>query len=290
MLTKLMTWRARWLLVRLLVGVSLAYGVTFFVLWSQLEKRFVFFPSTELLYTPNNAGLEYEDVRIQTSDGLTLHGWFIPGDPEVVPNTTWLWFHGNGGNNGYRVDELASAHHLTGANLFIFDYRGYGESEGRPSEQGTYLDSRAVITYLSGRDDVAQDQIIYLGHSLGAAVAVELALARPPMAMILVSPFASVRDMASITLPFPPVAWLVRNHYDSLTRIRQLNVPLLVLHGDQDETVPLSQGRKLYDAANQPKRFQVLEGAAHNDTYEVGSEQYWGAIEEFLGELQPIDK
>jgi hypothetical protein len=110
------------------------------------------------------------------------------------------------------------------------------------------------------------------------------------MAMMLVSPFASVRDMASITLPFPPIAWLVRNHYDSLTRIRQLNVPLLVLHGDQDETVPLSQGRKLYDAANQPKRFQVLEGAAHNDTYEVGSEQYWGAIEEFLGELQPKDK
>ena len=256
----------------------------------QLEKRFVFFPSTELLYTPNNAGLEYEDVRIQTSDGLTLHGWFIPGDTEMVPNATWLWFHGNGGNNGYRIGELALAHHLTGANLFIFDYRGYGESEGSPPEQGTYLDSRAVIEYLSGRDDVAQDQIVYLGHSLGAAVAVELALTRPPMAMMLVSPFASVRDMASITLPFPPVAWLVRNHYDSLTRIRQLNVPLLVLHGDQDETVPLSQGRRLYDAANQPKRFQVLEGAAHNDTYEVGSEQYWGAIEEFLGELQPKDK
>ena len=259
------------------------------MLWSQLEKRFVFFPSTELLYTPNNAGLEYEDVRIQTSDGLTLHGWFIPGDTEMVPNATWLWFHGNGGNNGYRIGELALAHHLTGANLFIFDYRGYGESEGSPPEQGTYLDSRAVIEYLSGRDDVAQDQIVYLGHSLGAAVAVELALTRPPMAMMLVSPFASVRDMASITLPFPPVAWLVRNHYDSLARIRQLNVPLLVLHGDQDETAPLSQGRKLYDAANQTKRFQVLEGAAHNDTYEVGSEQYWGAIEKFLGELQPKD-
>ena len=287
--TKLMIGRDCWLLVRVLVGVSLAYGVSFFVLWSQLEKRFVFFPSTELLYTPNNAGLEYEDVRIQTSDGLTLHGWFIPGDPEMVPNNTWLWFHGNGGNNGYRIGELALAHHLTGANLFIFDYRGYGESEGSPPEQGTYLDSRAVIEYLPGRDDVAQDQIVYLGHSLGAAVAVELALTRPPMAMMLVSPFASVRDMASITRPFPPVAWLVRNHYDSLNRIRQLNVPLLVLHGDQDETVPLSQGRRLYDAANQPKRFQVLEGAAHNDTYEVGSEQYWGAIEKFLGELQPKD-
>lgn len=90
--------------------------------------------------------------------------------------------------------------------------------------------------------------------------------------------------MASITLPFPPVGWLVRNHYDNLSRIRRLTVPLLVLHGDQDETVPLSQGKKLYEAANQPKRFQTLEGAAHNDTYEVGGEQYWASIEGFLAE------
>ena len=281
---------ARWLLVRVLVGVSLAYGVTFFVFWSQLEKRFVFFPSSELLYTPGDVGLVYEDVRIQTSDGLSIHGWFIPGDPAITLNATWVWFHGNGGNNGYRIDELSLAHHRTGANLFIFDYRGYGESEGTASEKGTYLDSRAVMDYLESRSDVDEDQFVYLGHSLGAAIAVELALTRAPMAMVLVSPFASVREMASITLPFPPVGWLVRNHYDSLSRIRQLNVPVLVLHGDQDETIPMSQGRKLYEAANQPKRFQVLEGAAHNDTYDAGEEQYWGAIEAFIAEQQAKDR
>ncbi|MBC8281414.1 MAG: alpha/beta hydrolase, partial [Chloroflexi bacterium] len=156
-MTKLMIGRARWLLVRILVGVSLAYGVTFFVLWTQLEKRFVFFPSTELLYTPSDVGLQYEDVRIQTSDGLSLHAWFIPGDPEIAPKATWVWFHGNGGNNGYRVDELALAHHRTGANLFIFDYRGYGESEGSPTEKGTYLDSQAVRDYLESRPDVDED-------------------------------------------------------------------------------------------------------------------------------------
>jgi hypothetical protein len=274
-----------------LVGVSLAYGVTFIVLWTQLEKRFVFFPVAELLYTPSDVNLQYEDVRFQTSDGLTLQGWFIPGEGDSAANTsnsdtTWLWFHGNGGNLGHRIGELALAHHRTGDNIFIFDYRGYGESEGTASEQGTYLDSRAVMEYLLSRADVDQDRIVYMGHSLGAAVALELALTQPPMAMVLVSPFASVRDMANLTLPFPPAGWLVRNHYDSISRIRQLNVPLLVLHGDQDETVPISQGRKLYEAANQPKRFQTLEGAAHNDTFEVGGEQYWGTIESFLAEVQ----
>jgi hypothetical protein len=278
--------RVRWILGRLAVGVSLAYGVTSIALWTQLEKRFVFFPVAELLYTPNDVNLEYEDVRIQTSDGLALQGWFIPGKVETGSNVTWLWFHGNGGNLGHRIGELALAHHRTEANIFIFDYRGYGESEGAPSEKGTYLDSRAVMEYLSSWSDVDPGRIVYLGHSLGAAVAVELALTQPPMAMVLVSPFASVRDMANLTLPFPPIGWLVRNHYDSISRIQQLDVPVLILHGDQDETVPISQGRKLYEAANQPKRFQVLEGAAHNDTFEVVPEQYWGTIEAFLAERE----
>ena len=276
--------RVRPVLIRIVIYGSLAYGVTFLVLWTQLEKRFVFFPSADLLYTPSSAGLDYEDVRFRTSDGLVLHGWFIPGDSAA--GETWLWFHGNGGNIGHRIDELALAHHRTRANIFIFDYRGYGESEGKPSEKGTYLDSRAAVEYLLSRPGADESRIVYQGHSLGAAVAVELALTRPPAAMVLVSPFASVRDMARLTLPFPPVGWLIRNHYDSVSRIRRLNVPILVLHGDQDETVPLSQGRKLYEAANEPKRFQVLEGAAHNDTYEVAAGQYWGAIESFLSGVQ----
>jgi len=278
--------RVRWILGRLEVGASLAHGVIFIVLWTQLEKRFVFFPVAELLYTPNDVNLEYEDVRIQTSDGLALQGWFISGKAETGPNVTWLWFHGNGGNIGHRIGELALAHHRTEANIFIFDYRGYGESEGAPSEKGTYLDSRAVMEYLSSRSDVDSGRIVYLGHSLGAAVAVELALTQPPMAMVLVSPFASVHDMANLTLPFSPIGWLLRNHYDSISRIQQLDVPVLVLHGDQDETVPINQGRKLYRAANQPKRFQVLEGAAHNNTFEVAPEQYWGTIEAFLAERE----
>ena len=290
-MAKVIIRRVRAVLISIAIGASLAYGVTFLVLWSQLEKRFVFFPVAELLYTPNDAGLEYEDVRFQTSDGLTLQGWFIPGNPGAASpgassNVTWLWFHGNGGNLGHRIDELALAHHRTGDSIFIFDYRGYGQSEGNPSEKGTYLDSRAAVEYLLSRPGVGKSRIIYLGHSLGAAVAVELSLSQPPMAMVLVSPFASVRDMAKLTLPFPPAGWLVRNHYDTISRIRQLNVPVLVLHGDLDDIVPVSQGRRLYEAATEPKRFQVLEGTGHNDTYEADAEQYWGTIEAFLAEVQ----
>ncbi|MDA0264356.1 MAG: alpha/beta hydrolase [Chloroflexi bacterium] len=281
--------RARSVLTSVAVGALLAYGVAFIVLWSQLEKRFVFSPVAELLYTPNDAGLEYEDIRFQTSDGLTLHGWFIPGkDPvtEVDRPFTWVWFHGNGGNLGYRVDELALAHHQTGDDIFIFDYRGFGESDGKPSERGTYLDSRAALNHLKSRPGFDSRRMVYLGHSLGAAVAVELSLTQPPSALVLVSPFASVRDMAGLALPFPPAAWLLRNHYDNVARVRKINAPVLVLHGDQDDTVPLSQGRKLYEAANQPKQFQTLEGAGHNDTYEAASEQYCGAIESFLAEIE----
>ena len=289
-MAQVMIRRFRLVLVSVAIGAALAYGVTFLVLWSQLEKRFVFFPVAELLFTPSDIGLEYQDVSFQTSDGLSLQGWFIPGGSAGGSTggsgLTWVWFHGNGGNIGHRIEELALAHHRTGENIFIFDYRGYGQSEGSPSEKGTYLDSRAAMEYLRSRPDVDPSKIVYLGHSLGAAVALELSLTQPPLALVLVSPFASVRDMARLTLPFPPAGWLVRNHYDNIPRIQMLNIPLLVLHGDLDDTVPISQGRKLFEAANEPKRFQLLEGAAHNDTYEATAEQYWRAIESFLAGVQ----
>ena len=148
-----------------------------------LERRFIFVPATDLSYTPADVNLEYddvyleyEDVRIQTSDGLIINGWFLPGSDTSV---TWLWFHGNGGNLGHRIRDLEQARHYSDANIFIFDYHGYGESEGVPTEKNTYLDSRAVIKYLHSREGVDSDSIVYVGHSLGAAVAIELALSSP---------------------------------------------------------------------------------------------------------------
>ena len=216
-----------------------------------------------------------------TEDGLQLNGWYLPGNSDM----TWLWFHGNGGNVSDRVGELALIHHRMGVNLFIFDYRGYGRSQGKPSEQGTYRDARAALKYLQGRADVDPGQIVYFGRSLGAAVAVELATVQPPLALVLVSPFASIRDMARQVVPLLPVHVLVPRMYDSISRIRQIQRPLLVLHGDQDTEVPPSQGRKLFEAANQPKRFQNIQGAGHNDTLAVGGQALWDALVSFLDSL-----
>jgi uncharacterized protein len=262
------------ILVLLLVGI-------FTVLWTQLERIFVFFPTPEIIYTPAQMGLEYEDVYFTTEDGQQLHGWYVPGNTDV----TLLWFHGNGGNISHRVPEIAQIHHRLGANVFIFDYRGYGRSEGIPSEQGTYRDSRAALACLQGRADVNPQKIVYFGRSLGAAVAVELAAHQPPLGLVLVAPFVSLSDMARILYRLPAIPWLVRGRYNSLTYINSIHRPLLILHGDQDTVVPISQGRKLFGAANEPKQFQVLYGAGHDDTYVAGGAAYWGTLSEFIGEL-----
>ena len=252
------------------------------LLWKQLEKRFVFFPSSVVEYTPLDVGIDFEEVFITTEDGLRLHAWHVPGSSDH----TWLWFHGNGGNIGHRVSELALLHHKLGVNLLIFDYRGYGRSEGTPSEQGTYIDARAVLRYIRDRNGTALERLVYFGHSLGAAVAVELAVAEPPKGLILVSPFASVSDMSRLVFPLLPTGWLLRNKYNSLERIAQIHCPLLILHGDQDETIPLSQANKLTNAANFPKRLQIVPGAAHNDIFEAGGQTYWDPLEQFVVDLK----
>lgn len=262
-------------------GFILGLAVLVIVLWTQLEKRYIFFPTSEIEATPDQVGLNYEEVFFTTEDGLQLHGWFLPGRGDV----TWLWFHGNGGNISHRIEELALFHQRLGVNQFIFDYRGYGRSDGRASEQGTYRDSRAALEYLRNRPDVDQGKIVYFGRSLGSAVAAELAANRAPLGMVLVSPFASIRDMARISFPNLPFHWLVRNKYNSLAQIKGCQCPVLILHGAQDDLVPLSQGMKLFEAANSPKRFQVLPEAGHNDTYYKGGAAYWDTLAEFLSRL-----
>jgi len=250
-------------------------------LWSQLERIFVFFPTAEVRYTPDDVGLAYEEVFFTTSDGHRLHGWYVPGNS----GTTLLWFHGNGGNIGYRVEELALVHARLDVNVFIFDYRGYGNSEGSPSERGIYRDARAALAYLHTRPELAPKEIVYFGRSLGAAVAIELAADQPPAGLVLVAPFASLGEMGRIAYPFLPLKWLLGNRYNSVARISQLHQPVLIMHGDQDEIVPLSQSEKLLKAANPPKSFQILPGAGHNDTYSAAGNIYWDTLSEFLSTL-----
>ena len=248
-----------------------------------LERMFVFFPTRELEATPADAGLEYEEVFFETDKGVRLHGWHLPGPREI----TWVFFHGNGGNIGHRVEEMAITHRRLGVKQFIFDYRGYGRSGGQASVENTHRDARAALEYLRSREDYSQDKAVYFGRSLGAAVAVDAAAEFPPLGLVLVAPFTSLRDMAKVTpsvLPF--AALLAGDRYDSLALMPRINAPTLMMHGEHDEMVPLEFGRRLFEAANHPKKFVALPNTEHNDTYEAGGELFWRSLEDFLGSLE----
>ncbi len=251
--------------------------------WTHVvDRSFIYFPSREIEATPGDVGLAFEDVRLQASDGVALHGWFVRGGDDA----TIVWFHGNGGNIGHRVGNIGELVERLAVNVFIFDYRGYGRSEGSPNEEGTYLDAEAAIAHIRSRADVNPDKLIYFGRSLGCAVAAETAIKHPPSALICESGFTSVKAMASRVYPFlPGLHLLVTTKYDTLSKIARVDVPVMILHGDRDEIVPFSMSGELFDAVKGTKRFYSIEGAGHNDTYYVGGRAYFEALREFIDDV-----
>ena len=247
-----------------------------------IDRRFIFFPDKELKETPAHWGLTFEEVRFQASDGVKLHGWFVPGKGDI----TWIWFHGNAGNISHRLERLMLLHGHLGVSFFLFDYRGYGRSEGRPSEKGTYYDARGALDYVLSRPDAKVQKIVYFGKSLGSAVAVWLATQRQPDGLVLESPFASVKEMAKRAFPRLPLHLLVGNKYNSLSRIGEVFSPLLIVHGEEDDVVPIAQGRKIYDAAREPKSFCPIPTAGHTDTYIMGKDRYFQAMGDFVTSLR----
>jgi fermentation-respiration switch protein FrsA (DUF1100 family) len=245
-----------------------------------LFDRFIYFPQAHLDGAPAQYDLRYEDARFTTEDGIRLHGWWLAGRRRE----TLIWFHGNAGNISHRLYNIRMLHDQVGVNVFIFDYRGYGQSEGKPSESGLYADARAALAYVRSRNDVDQTQIVYFGRSLGSAIAVELARAQSPSGLILETPFTSVRDMSAQLLPGMLTA-VVPSMFDNLAKVPELHCPKLFLHGDRDEVVPYEQGRRLYEAAPPPKAFFTIRGANHNDTFIVGGEVYFRHIEKFIDGL-----
>jgi len=244
-----------------------------------MQQRLVFFPEATLAATPADVGLPFEEVRIPTEDGPVLHGWLVPG-AEGAPVV--LFCHGNAGNISHRLESLR-LFHMLGLSTLIFDYRGYGMSEGKVSEAGTYRDARAVWRYLTGERGVKPERIILFGRSLGGAVAVELATEVRPAALVVESAFTSVPDMAAQVYPFLPVRLLARIGYDSLTRMDQVSGPVLVIHSRDDELVPVEHGRRLFEAAPEPKRFLEIRGS-HNDGFIASGKTYVRGWAGFLAE------
>ena len=247
-----------------------------------LLHALLYFPSREIVQTPDQAGLRFRDLAFETTDGEQLHGWWIAARTESLGHL--LLCHGNAGNVGDRILHAAVLT-TAGFDVLLFDYRGYGHSSGRPSEEGSYLDARAALACLLEQPKVDAARVFCLGESLGGAVAVDLALERPPAGLVLLSAFTSVRELGRLHYPFLPAS-LIPDAYPTVRRIHDLRAPLLVLHGDRDDIVPLSQGRALFEAAPEPKRMHVFLGVGHNDLLELVGAEFARVIASWASGLQ----
>ncbi|RJX35530.1 MAG: alpha/beta hydrolase [Desulfarculus sp.] len=248
---------------------------------SSIVESQIFFPEKDLYATPTALGLAYEDVWLTAADGTRLHGWHLPapGARHLL-----LFCHGNAGNISHRLDNLARLQQA-GLASFIFDYRGYGRSQGSPSEAGMYQDAEAAFDWAQQKAAGQGGRVVVFGRSLGGVAAVYLATVRSPAGLILESTFTNLGDMARSFLPLPGLGGWLGKRFNSLGRAPQVRAPVLVLHGDADEIVPLALGQALFAALPPPKQFVLLQGAGHNDTYLRGGAAYFQRLKEFVDKI-----
>lgn len=221
--------------------------------------------------------LATEDVWLEAPDGVRLHGWWI-AHPEA--RGTILYCHGSSGSIVHRADVFRDLARL-GVNVFAFDYRGYGQSEGVPSERGLYADVRAAYDHLVGPRGKSPERIVLFGHSLGGAVAIDVARDRSAAGLVVEASFTDLKDMARTLFPQVPVHWVCRNEFRSIEKVADLSLPKLFVHGTADSTVPLAVGRRLYEAAAEPKELYLVHRAGHNDVHAQGGEAYLHRLERF---------
>jgi fermentation-respiration switch protein FrsA (DUF1100 family) len=227
----------------------------------------VFFPDKTIVQTPAEIGLPFEDIQFNSSDGVGLHGWLVPASP---PTRLLLFCHGNAGNISHRLDNIRLLHQ-SGISVLIFDYRGYGRSQGRISEEGFYLDSEAAHQVAAKWVEQHKAKLVIFGRSLGGIAAVHLGANGASDGLILESTFTNMGAMARAL--------------NAVGEIGRVKVPILFVHGDKDRIVPIRLGQKLYEAASHPKEFYTIAGAGHNDTYVVGGKEYFDKIKVFLEKL-----
>lgn len=270
--------------LNILVSAAIVYAVILLLVFL-FQSRLVYFPEVEraLVTTPAAAGLEFEDVKLATADGETLHGWWVPASGA---RGAVLIFHGNAGNISHRLGYLTMFHRL-GYASFIIDYRGYGSSSGTPSEAGTYRDAEAALQYLTGPRQLAMHDIVLFGESLGGGVATWLAQRHPPRALVLASTFTSAPDLGAQVYPWLPVRLLARIDYDNLKRVRQIAVPVLIAHSRDDDIIPFRHGEALFAAANAPKEFLELHGN-HNDGFIYMREDWVRVLGVFLDSISVV--
>jgi fermentation-respiration switch protein FrsA (DUF1100 family) len=262
---------SRWLARKVEGAIFLWLGLRRF------ESANLYIPDRIVGAHPGTYGLPYENLRLRTSDGPLIHAWYVENQPA---SPVILVSHGNAGNISTRLDKLLLLR-KAGASVLLYDYRGYGASQGRPTEAGTYRDGEAAYRWLVEEKKVPPERIFLYGESLGCAVAIELALKLKSAGLIVDSGFTSTMDMGRLIFPFLPISLMVRFRYDNLSKIHRVSCPVLVMHSPQDEIIPYEMGQRLFEAAPKPKTFLKLEGS-HNEAFMTGAKQYAQALRLFL--------
>jgi pimeloyl-ACP methyl ester carboxylesterase len=263
-----------------IAGVALAVYVLLIILVAVFQSHFIFFPERRIMATPDLMQLPFEEVAFVTEDNVILFGWFIPREDSkgVV-----LFCHGNAGNISHRLDSLNIFYRL-GLSTFIFDYRGYGRSRGKITEEGTYRDAEAAWNYLIRIKEYHPNEIIIFGRSLGGTIAARLARHHKPKGLIIESTFTSVPDIAARLYPYLPVRLLARYRYKAIDDIRDVRCPVLVVHSRNDEIIPFSHGQKLFEAASNQKEFLEISGS-HNEGFLTSGKHYTIGLRSFIDKL-----
>ncbi|MDJ0851030.1 MAG: alpha/beta hydrolase [Myxococcota bacterium] len=259
---------------------SLVAAVLLVIDW--LLGKMLFYPEPGSAVRLDDAPVPIEEVYLTTADGVRVHSFYLPAPGS---SRALLFLHGNAGNASHRIPN-ALLLQRTGTNVLLLDYRGYGRSEGRPDEAGLYEDARAALAHLLEDRGFAANRVVLFGRSIGGAVAVHLAQDQPLGGVILESTFSTLSDVAAWHMG-GIAGWLVRGRFDSQGKIPRTRAPLLFFHGDRDEIVPFESGQRLFDAAPEPRAFETLAGAGHNDTVVVGGRPYMERIRRFLEEVTP---
>ena len=246
---------------------------------SIFQSKLIYFPSTDVDVNPKTVGLEYESIIFEANDKTKLHAWYIP---KKDANTTLFFLHGNGGNISHRLDSIKLFNSL-GINVFIFDYRGYGNSEGSASEQNTYDDAKVAWQYLLKSKSIKAEDVIIFGRSLGGTIAAKLGSDLKPKAVILESTFTTVKELASDVYPFVP-GFLIHFKYETTKYLKNIDCPILIVHSENDNIIPFKQGEAVFKNANEPKTFVKIRGD-HNYGFIESRHIYVPALKSFLQEI-----
>jgi fermentation-respiration switch protein FrsA (DUF1100 family) len=272
---------AKRMLLLVIAGITIVYLLLIVYVYAK-QGAMLYYPEKEIEATPRDIGLDYQELTLHTKDGTNIYAWYVPAEHA---RGFVLVCHGNAGNISHRLDSIGIFHGL-GLGVLIFDYRGYGKSQGSPNEEGTYRDAEAAYDYLVNVLHVNPERIVIFGRSLGSAVAAELAIRKPAGALIMESGFTSVQDLGKEFFPHLPVGLLSRFRYDSINKVGRIALPKLFIHSPGDEIVPYEQGVRLFEKASGPKEFLKITGG-HNDGFLLSGKPYVDGLREFISRYLP---